>query len=117
MLNGAAPANTPAIRVDTLPGTIWRDSGGGYVITQLTHYKHLSVGLAAVVRQQLPQLQSLIAGFGPWQSISFRRVEPKGADVYDIRFANGNTKWHILLGADGIVESEGLQPIPWKCRS
>jgi CubicO group peptidase (beta-lactamase class C family) len=34
VLNGEKPANTPPIRVDTVPGTIWRYSGGGYVITQ-----------------------------------------------------------------------------------
>jgi CubicO group peptidase (beta-lactamase class C family) len=36
VLNGEKPANTPAIRVDTPPGTLWRYSGGGYVITQQT---------------------------------------------------------------------------------
>jgi CubicO group peptidase (beta-lactamase class C family) len=35
ILNGQKPANTPAIVVDTVPGTIWRYSGGGFVITQL----------------------------------------------------------------------------------
>src|SRR5450432_153971 len=34
VLNGEKPANTPAIRVDTLPGTNWSYSGGGYVIIQ-----------------------------------------------------------------------------------
>jgi CubicO group peptidase (beta-lactamase class C family) len=34
VLNGEKPANTPAIRVDTTPGTMWRYSGGGYVIVQ-----------------------------------------------------------------------------------
>jgi CubicO group peptidase (beta-lactamase class C family) len=34
VLNGEKPANTPAIRVDTVPGTNWRYSGGGYVIIQ-----------------------------------------------------------------------------------
>jgi len=34
VLNGEKPANTPAIRVDTIPGTNWRYSGGGYVIIQ-----------------------------------------------------------------------------------
>jgi CubicO group peptidase (beta-lactamase class C family) len=34
VLNGEKPANTPAIRVDTAPGTIWRYSGGGYTIAQ-----------------------------------------------------------------------------------
>ncbi len=34
VLNGEPPANTPAIRVDTVPNTIWRYSGGGYTVTQ-----------------------------------------------------------------------------------
>jgi CubicO group peptidase (beta-lactamase class C family) len=34
VLNGEKPANTPAIRVDTAPGTVWNYSGGGYVIAQ-----------------------------------------------------------------------------------
>ena len=35
VLNGEKPANTPAIVVDTIPGTNWRYSGGGFVVTQL----------------------------------------------------------------------------------
>lgn len=34
ILNGEKPANTEAIRVDVVPGTLWRYSGGGYVILQ-----------------------------------------------------------------------------------
>ena len=34
VLDGAAPANSPPIRVDTVPGTIWRYSGGGTTIMQ-----------------------------------------------------------------------------------
>jgi CubicO group peptidase (beta-lactamase class C family) len=35
VLNGEKPANTPAILVDMAPGTEWRYSGGGFVVTQL----------------------------------------------------------------------------------
>jgi CubicO group peptidase (beta-lactamase class C family) len=35
VLNGEKPANTPAIVVDTEPGTAWSYSGGGFVVTQL----------------------------------------------------------------------------------
>lgn len=35
ILNGEKPANSDPIRVDTVPGTLWRYSGGGYVIMQL----------------------------------------------------------------------------------
>ncbi len=34
VLDGAAPANTPPIRVDTTPGLIWRYSGGGFTVMQ-----------------------------------------------------------------------------------
>ena len=34
VLDGAPPANTPPIRVDTTPGAIWRYSGGGITIMQ-----------------------------------------------------------------------------------
>jgi CubicO group peptidase (beta-lactamase class C family) len=34
VLNGEPPANSPAIRVDTVPGKTWRYSGGGFVIAQ-----------------------------------------------------------------------------------
>jgi CubicO group peptidase (beta-lactamase class C family) len=34
ILNGAKPANTDPIRVDVVPGTIWRYSNGAYVILQ-----------------------------------------------------------------------------------
>lgn len=34
VLDGASPANTPAVRIDTPPGTIWRYSGGGYTVVQ-----------------------------------------------------------------------------------
>lgn len=34
VLNGERPANTAAVRVDTVPGKIWRYSGGGYTVMQ-----------------------------------------------------------------------------------
>ena len=34
VLDGAPPANTPAVRVDVLPGSTWRYSGGGFTVMQ-----------------------------------------------------------------------------------
>lgn len=48
ILNGEKPANTDAIRVDVVPGTLWRYSGGGYVI--------LETLLSDVTGQPFPQL-------------------------------------------------------------
>ena len=35
VLEGQAEANTPAVRLDTIPGSIWRYSGGGFTVLQL----------------------------------------------------------------------------------
>ena len=35
LLDGVAPANTAAVRIDLKPGTRWRYSGGGYEVMQL----------------------------------------------------------------------------------
>jgi len=35
ILDGQSPANTSAVKVDVVPGTIWRYSGGGYTVMQL----------------------------------------------------------------------------------
>ncbi len=35
ILDGASPANSPPVRVDTFPGARWKYSGGGYTIMQL----------------------------------------------------------------------------------
>jgi len=34
VLEGVPPANSPAVRVDVIPGTLWRYSGGGYTVVQ-----------------------------------------------------------------------------------
>jgi CubicO group peptidase (beta-lactamase class C family) len=50
ILNGETPANTPAVRVDAVPGTIWRYSGGGYTVLQLL--------LTEITGESFPQLTS-----------------------------------------------------------
>lgn len=35
ILDGLPPANTPQVLVDTIPGDLWRYSGGGYTVLQL----------------------------------------------------------------------------------
>jgi len=53
ILNGEKPANTVPITVDTVPGTLWRYSGGGYVAMQLL--------LADVTQRPVPQfLEELV---------------------------------------------------------
>jgi CubicO group peptidase (beta-lactamase class C family) len=58
VLDGAKPANTAAIRVDTVPGTQWRYSGGGYTVMQQL--------LIDVARKPFPQVmnQTVLAPLG-----------------------------------------------------
>lgn len=48
ILDGAPPANTAPVRVNTNPGSIWRYSGGGFTVMQLA--------LADLTRKDFPRL-------------------------------------------------------------
>jgi len=50
ILNGEKPANTDPIRVDVVPGTLWRYSGGGFVVLQTL--------LSDVTGKPFPQMMS-----------------------------------------------------------
>jgi CubicO group peptidase (beta-lactamase class C family) len=50
ILNGEKPANTDPIRVDVVPGTLWRYSGGGFVV--------LETLLSDVTGKPFPQIMS-----------------------------------------------------------
>ncbi len=67
-------------------------------------------GLAAATRQQLPQLQSMIAGLGPMQSIKFKAVGPAGPDIYSVIFEKGALEYRIWLAPDGKIDSANLRP-------
>src|SRR5215471_7304642 len=58
ILDGHSPANTPPIRVDAAPGSIWRYSGGGFTIMQLL--------LTDVTRKSFPELMDrlVLSSFG-----------------------------------------------------
>ena len=73
-------------------------------------YDHMSPGLAAATRQQLPQLQSSIIQLGALQSLTFKGVGPGGADIYSAKFENGSLEYRIWLGPDGKVESAHVRP-------
>ena len=73
-------------------------------------YDLMSPALADATRQQLPQLQSMIAAMGALQSVIFKGVGPGGADIYQVNFENNSVDYRIWLGADGKVESANVRP-------
>lgn len=74
-------------------------------------YDRMSSGLAEVTRQQLPQLKSIFANLGAIKSVTFKRVEKNGADVYDIDFEHGSTEWQIIIAPDGTIDTLGFRPL------
>jgi CubicO group peptidase (beta-lactamase class C family) len=74
-------------------------------------YDRMSPGLADVTRQQLPQLETIFANLGAIKSVTFKRVDKNGADVYDIEFEHGSTEWQIIMAPDGTIDSVGFRPL------
>jgi CubicO group peptidase (beta-lactamase class C family) len=75
-------------------------------------YGEMSPPLASVTKQELSDLQGTIKNLGTLQSISFKGVDPSGADIYDVAFEKGLTQWQILIGMDGKSETIGLRMLP-----
>jgi hypothetical protein len=75
-------------------------------------YNRMGANLAAVTRQQLPQLQASITRLGAVQTIRFKGVGPAGADIYEVKFENGSLEYRIMLGPDGKAETAAIRPLP-----
>jgi hypothetical protein len=71
-------------------------------------YDLMSPGLATATRQQLPQIQATMEKLGPLQTLVFKGIGPGGGDIYEVKFENGSTEWHIGLSADGKIEFVGF---------
>jgi CubicO group peptidase (beta-lactamase class C family) len=74
-------------------------------------YELMSAGFAGITRQQLPQLKSMITGFGAVESVSFKGVGPGGADIYEVKFEHSKIEFRISLEADGKIAGMGLRPL------
>src|SRR5580658_7508815 len=70
ILNGEKPANSDPIRVDVVPGTLWRYSGGGYVVMQTL--------LSDVTGKPFPQImRELVLGPAGMTHSTYEQPLPK----------------------------------------
>ena len=53
ILDGQTPANTAPVRIGVAPGTTWRYSGGGFVLTQLLMEQATRTSFAALMRDRV----------------------------------------------------------------
>src|SRR5258708_35351020 len=63
------------------------------------NYDRMSASLAAKVRREASQTQSMLKALGAVESIFFRGVGPGGYDIYGVEFANWFSEFRLLLGA------------------
>jgi hypothetical protein len=62
-------------------------------------------GLANLMRQHLVQVQSELEALGALRSMSFRKVNPTGADIYDLVFEKASAEAGIGIEPDGRIGS------------
>ena len=74
------------------------------------NYDRMSASLAARIRRQSSELQTMFKAFGAVESIFFRGVGPGGYDIYGVKFANGVAEFRLLLGADGKADDVIFRP-------
>jgi CubicO group peptidase (beta-lactamase class C family) len=82
----------------------------GELIAGKPDYDLMSPGLANATRQQLTGIQSMFAGFGALQSITFKGVGPGGADIYQVKFEKASIDYRLWLMPDGKVDSANFRP-------
>jgi len=74
------------------------------------NYERMSPSLAAKIRRQAAELQTMMTAFGAVESIFFRGVGPGGYDIYGVKFAKGFAEFRFLMGADGKAEDVIFRP-------
>src|SRR5882724_3163047 len=74
------------------------------------NYDRMSASLAAKVRREASQTQSMFKALGAVESTFFRGVGPGGYDIYGVKFANGFAEFRLLLGTDGKADDVIFRP-------
>ena len=84
-LEGRLPANTPAVRVEAVPGTAWRYSGGGYLIVQQALIDVTGTDFPALLKDMVLQPLGMTASSFAQPLPESRRAE--AATPYDAKGA------------------------------
>ena len=76
------------------------------------NFDELTPEFADIARPQVEHFETLIAGLGALQSVTFKGVGPGGFDIYDVKFEHGSIDWRILIDSDGKIAGETIRPQP-----
>jgi len=75
-------------------------------------YADMTAKMASAVRAQFTPIHQSMQQLGEVQSVKFQGVTPKGWDLYDVRFTNGDTQWRITLDGKGKIAGMLFQAAP-----
>ena len=93
VFNGEKPANTPAIRVDTVPGTKWRYSGGGVTIEQQMMMDVTGKAFPALMRETVLDKVGMTSSSYEQPLPAERAKMTAGGTHGDGKAVHG--KWHV----------------------
>jgi bla regulator protein blaR1 len=68
------------------------------------NYSRMTAPIAAKIRRQASELESVFKALGAVESAFFRGVSPGGYDVYGVKFAKGTAELRVLLDPDGKID-------------
>lgn len=66
-------------------------------------YDQIMPSLANFLRQDLPEVQGEMKQLGAVKTMAFKGVGPGGADIYQVKFENGEMECRIILASDGTI--------------
>jgi hypothetical protein len=67
--------------------------------------------IARVARPLMPQIYKDVQALGAVKSITFKRLDGAGSDVYEVRFERGVQTWVISIGSDGRATNLLYEPV------
>jgi beta-lactamase regulating signal transducer with metallopeptidase domain len=68
------------------------------------NYSRMTAPIAAKIRRQASELESVFKALGTVESAFFRGVSGGGYDVYGVKFAKGTAEFRVLLDPDGKID-------------
>ena len=75
-------------------------------------YNRMGSAYSSQIRANLSKLQADLAALGSLNAVTFRELDPLGAEQYDLEFANGRRRMMFALDDDGKVFGAMMLPPP-----
>lgn len=75
-------------------------------------YDELGTRFATIVRSRLPELRARAESLGALKEVTFKGVEPNGADRYEVTFELDSREYQVLLDTNSRIDAIQFAPAP-----